>query len=149
MKSEYITSNISYKKLSEKYDVSTYALCRKAQRDGWGKERKEYKKKITEKKVKIVEKKELERYKKILNVSDKLLKKIEKSVEEIEELSDKTLFKSLTGAIKDIKDIQDLKSERDIKEQEIRIKKMEKDIKNETDNNIKVEIVGIAEEYSK
>ena len=63
-------------------------------------------------------------------VTDKVLNKIEKAVETMvdsdPELINPLAFKQITGALKDIKEIQMLRSDIDIREQEARIRNLEK-----------------------
>ena len=83
----------------------------------------------------------------LLNVTDKVLEKIEVAVEELSTegiVLDKSTLKQLTGALKDIKDIQGVKSDRDIREQEARIRKLEKEASASDDkpNEITITIAG-------
>ena len=60
----------------------------------------------------------------LLTVSDKLLEAVEDAVDKFqagELILEKSALKSLSGAIKDIKDIQHIKSQLDIEEQKARI----------------------------
>ena len=74
--------------------------------------------------IEIESDKQAERMKRLLNVSDMLLLAVEDAVKKFqtEELMlDKGALKSLSGTIKDIKDIQSLKTSLDIEEQKARI----------------------------
>jgi hypothetical protein len=89
----------------------------------------------------------------LLSVTDRLLDAVEKAVNEFsteELLLDKSALKSLSGAIKDIKEIQGIKSAIDIREQEARIANLRKNAEAEdkTDNHIVVKIIDEAEDYS-
>ena len=124
LRAEYIAGGTSYRKLAEKYDVSFHTLRKQAAKENW----KALKDKTTAKTVtKIIEiesDKQAERMKRLLTVSDELLLVVEDAVKKFkaEELQlDRTALKSLSGTIKDIKDIQSIKTELDIEEQKARI----------------------------
>ncbi len=58
--------------------------------------------------------------------------------------------RDITGAIKDIEDILHIKSEADMREQEARIKNLQKQVDEDSvDRKITVHIEGNANEYSK
>jgi hypothetical protein len=74
------------------------------------------------------------------------LEKIEETVAELSTegiVLDKSTLKQISGALKDIKDIQGIKSDRDIREQEARIRNLEKQAETEDKHNdIKITISG-------
>lgn len=124
LKAEYIAGGTSYRKLAEKYKVSYNTLAKVAAKENWGSLRQETVEKITTKIVEIESDKQAERMKRLLTVSDKLLMAVEDAVDKFQagELSlDKGALKSLSGTIKDIKDIQNIKTQLDIEEQKARI----------------------------
>lgn len=131
VKTEYITDeSSSYRKLAKKYNISLGSLCDRAKREKWADAKKQRYDETVTKYVEAVEDKKIDRLKRIQDISDRLLDKIEKSIEEIN-LLDKQGLKWLTGAIKDIKEIQGIKSEIDIREQEARIENLRKQAKQE------------------
>lgn len=89
--------------------------------------------------------------KRLLTVSDELLNVVENAVKSFqlgELMVDKTALKSLSGTIKDIKDIQNIKTQLDIEEQKARIAILRKQAEADTDKNATV-IVQFEEDISK
>ena len=148
IKAEYIAGGTSYRKLAEKYGVSFNTLKTHAIDEQWHKLRQQANHKATTKMVEAVSEKEAERIDKIVDVADKLLNKI---AEVIDLISDTQGLKHISSALKDIKDIKGFKSAADMREQEARIRNLEKQAEadNNTDNEIKVTIEGDLDIYSK
>ena len=124
IKSEYIAGGISYRKLAEKHGVPFNTLKTHAVKEGWNELRQQASQKAATKIVEIESSKQAERMKRLLDVSDQLLDAVEDAVRtfSVKELKfEKGVLKSLSGAIKDIKDIQNIKSQLDIEEQKARI----------------------------
>ena len=135
LRAEYIAGGTSYRKLAEKYDVSFHTLRKQAAKENWKALRDETTAKTVTKIIEIESDKQAERMKKLLTVSDMLLAAVEDAVSKFkaEELMlDRTALKSLSGTIKDIKDIQSLKTSLDIEEQKARIAILKKQA--ESDN---------------
>lgn len=154
IKTEYITDeSASYRKLAKKYGVSYTSIGDKARKEGWAKEREQYLAKTLSKTLNAISQGQAKRASRLQTVADKLLDKIEAAVDNFEMqdlLMDKQVLKQITGALKDIKDIQMIKSEADLREQDARIRNLEKQAQaEETDTEIKVVITGDLEEYSK
>lgn len=154
IKTEYIAGNTSYRKLAEKYEVSLTTLQRTAKKEKWLDLRRQAESKAATKIVEIESDKQAERMRRLLSVSDKLLQAVEDAVEKFqagELLLEKGALKSLSGAIKDIKDIQSIKSELDIEEQKARIAILKKQAEadSQVDKDITVTIVGDLDDYSK
>ena len=124
LKREYIAGGTSYRKLAAKYNANLSVLKRIAHDEDWVGLREQCKAKSATKIVEIESDKQADRMKRLLTVSDKLLMAVEDAVEQFqagELLLDKGALKSLSGTIKDIKDIQSIKTELDIEEQKARI----------------------------
>lgn len=154
IKTEYISGGTSYRKLAEKYDVSLTTLYRYAKKENWLELRRQAENKAATKIVEIESDKQAERMRRLLTVSDKLLQAVEDAVEQFqagELLLEKGALKSLSGAIKDIKDIQSIKSELDIEEQKARIAILKKQAEASDDNvskDITVTILGGQDGFS-
>ena len=124
IKREYIAGGTSYRKLCAKYGVSLSTMKRIAADEDWVGLRDQCKAKSATKIVEIESDKQANRMKRLLTVSDKLLEAVEIAVDQFQtgDLAvEKGVLKSLASAIKDIKDIQSLKTELDIEEQKARI----------------------------
>ena len=129
IKTEYIAGGTSYRKLAAKYGVSLSTLKRTASNDGWCELRDQAKTKAATKIVEIESDKQAERMRRLLTVSDKLLSAVEEAVDMFQagELQlDKSALKSLSGTIKDIKEIQNIKSQLDMEEQKARIENLKR-----------------------
>lgn len=136
IKQEYITTETSYRKLAKKYGLSQTAVGTKASEEGWVKEREKFLEKTLSKTLTIISKDNAKRAARLHNVADKVLDKIEKLVDTIE--GDTSAFRQIAATLKDIKDIQMIKSDADLREQEARIAKLNKDAEdNRNDANDK------------
>ena len=134
LKKEYLKGNTSYRKLAEKYGVPFGTLRKVAAKEKWTELRDELRIKTDTKTVEVLSTREAERAERLLSASDKLLERIEGLIEEFtsgEVMLDKTTLKQLTGALKDIKDIQGIKNPIDIEEQRARIAKLRKEAEDE------------------
>ena len=141
IKTEYIKGGTSYRKLCDKYDVSLSTLKRVAHEENWVGLREQCKTKSATKIVEIESDRQADRMRRLLTVSDKLLMAVEDAVEKFqagELMLDKGALKSLSGTIKDIKEIQSIKTELDIEEQKARIANLKRQA--EADNNGSTEV---------
>ena len=149
-KAEYIAGGISYRKLAEKYGVSFSIIRRAAERENWTDLKAQAEQKANTKIVESVAKQNGTHTVSVIDVADKLLNKIEKLID-TEKLTI-THIKDLTSAIKNLKEIKGIKSDIDLKEQNARIKKLEKEIEansEETDRTITVKFEGDISKWSK
>lgn len=134
IKREYIKGGTSYRKLAEKYGVSFGTLRNVAAKEHWSDLRDNVIAKADTKMVEVISDKEADRAKRLLSLSDKLLDRIENIIDEFtaaEVALDRTTLKQITGALKDIKDIQGIKNPIDIEEQRARIAKLRKEAEDE------------------
>lgn len=150
IKAEYIAGGTSYRKLAKKYDVSFSTLQKVALKENWIELRGQAKDRTETKIVENVSKDKAKTVSKIIGVADKLIAKMEASIDKMDVIDGHTI-KSYTSALKDLKDITGLKSDIDLKEQEARIAKLQKDAeKEEKDTEITI-VIGDdeTEDYSK
>ena len=149
IKTEYITKDTSYRKLAQKYGINVTTIAKTAGAEGWVEQRKQYAINTQAKTLEKISQQEANRAVKIHSVADKLLLKIEALVDRPGMMPKDV--RSLVAAVKDLKEIQGVKSELDEKEQRARIANLRKQA--ETDNGnkepIKVIIGSDLEEYSK
>lgn len=152
IKAEYIAGGTSYRKLAEKYGESLSNIKRVAKNERWVELKNQCQTKAATKIVEIESTKQAERMKRLLSVSDNLLEVVEDAVKQFragELMLDKGALKSLSGTIKDIKDIQSIKSSLDIEEQKARIAVLKRQaIDDEGSKDITVRIGEDVEEYS-
>ena len=121
MKMEYITTDTSYRKLAEKYGVSRVHVGNVGREEGWVELRRQHLDNIVTKTVEATEQQEINRTMRILAVSDKLLDKIEAIVDTVGTDTPTKAIRALTAAVKDLREIQGIKSELDSEEQRARI----------------------------
>ena len=151
IKTEYITTDTSYRKLAQKYGVNTTNIAKKASKEKWVEQRNENANKTLSKTLNAIASTQASRAARLQTVADKLLTKLERLVESGEELlTDTSTMRDISRILKDLKDIQMIKSDADMREQEARIDKLRKEAMVEKENNeVKVTIVGDLDEYSK
>ena len=152
IKAEYIKGGTSYRKLSEKHDVPFGTLRKVAVREKWTELRAKAGEKADTKIVDAEANRRAKNYKRLMDVTDELLSLVEKVVRETKTqdlLIDKSVLRQISGTLKDIKDIQSIKSELEIQEQKAKIALLEKQADVDEDNGIEIVITGKAEEYAK
>lgn len=138
IKAEYIAGGTSYRKLAQKYEVSFNTLKDIAIREEWAKLREQAHNDTT---TEIVNAVVTENAK----IDDKYYRIVDKLMGKAEELVDKTpiwqvtTLKEMATAMKYLKECKGVKSDADLREQEARIKKLEKEISEEKkDTNINI-----------
>ncbi len=154
IKTDYITDeSSSYRKLAKKYNVPLNTLQQKAIKEKWFEKKKQSQSKIVAKSIEKSENEQIDRMARLMTVTDKLLNKIEQTVDKLttDEIAiEKSTLKQISGALKDIKEIQGAKTERDIREQEARIRNLEKQAQAEDKNDeIKVIFTTDMDEFNK
>lgn len=150
IKADYIAGGTSYRKLAEKYGVSFNTLKTHAVEEQWFKLRQQRDKKATTKILNRLSSKEAAKANKIVDVADKLLDKISEMLEMDVNAYNTQNIKNLTSALKDLKEIKGFKSEADMREQEARIAKLQKEAMEEDNGNTEVKVTfGTDEEKSK
>lgn len=130
IKAEYIAGGTSYRKLAEKYNVSFTTLTRTAQRENWVGLRQQAEDKTATKIVNVVSDKSAK-------IDDTYFRCVDKLMKKAEELIDTTpiwqpqMLKDLATTMKYLKECKGVKSEADIREQEARIAKLQKEAEDE------------------
>lgn len=143
IKTEYITTDTSYRKLAEKYGVSRVQIGNVGREEKWVALRRQYLDDTLTKTVDAIGAQQVDRATRILTVADKLLNRIEAMVEDGEptDMSPKSI-RALTAAVRDLKEIQGIKSPLDEQEQEARIANLRKQAeKDESDGADVIEVV--------
>lgn len=146
IKAEYIKGGTSYRKLADKYNAPFGTLRKVAAKEGWRELRDKTRLKTDTRLTDAVSIEQANRLARIHKVADDLLLQLESIVSEFrlsDIVMDRQCLKQITGALKDIKDIQSLKSPLDIEEQKARIDNLRKQAqKEETVNEVTVTIEG-------
>ena len=128
IKTEYITTDTSYRKLAQKYGVNYRTICVRSQQEGWIEQREQHTNKTTTKIINAIGRQQVSRAERLQSVADKLLVKVESLLDEDSELLvDTQSMKHISGVLKDIKEIQMIRSDADMREQEARIAKLRKE----------------------
>ena len=135
IKTEYITTDTSYRKLAEKHGLDQATIARRAKKEGWVSKRQQNAIRTQAKIVNAISDKQVDRAAKLISVSDQLLDR----VQELVEMGSGLLvapqnLKHISGVLKDIKEIQMIRSDADLREQEARIKKLQKEAEQEDTN---------------
>ena len=149
IEAEYITTETSYRKLADKYGVDQATIARRAKKHDWVSKRQHHADKTQAKILTADTQKKVDRVGRLMTVADKLLKKVEQAVDQEGPMSAGAI-KNLSDALKNIRDTQMIRSDADMREQEARIRNLEKQAQvEETDKEIKVTIEGDLEVYAK
>lgn len=151
IKKEYITTDTSYRKLADKYGVSANTIFRKAKAEGWTEQRVRFVDKTCTKTLNAISNAQASRAARIQSVADKLLGKVEKTIELIDDESlDTGAYRQIAATLKDIKDIQMIKSDADMREQEARIDKLRREAEKDEgdkDTTVKITIEGGTDDW--
>lgn len=145
IKTEYITTNTSYRKLAQKYGISAAQICNVGRDEKWVEQREQYLNDTTARTIEKISKQEANRVAKVHTVADKLLQKIEAMADRPEPLTEKGI-RSLAAAVKDLKDILGVKSDLDKQEQKARIANLQKQAQKEETQADSIEVVFLAGE---
>lgn len=150
IKAEYIAGGTSYRKLAEKYGISRSKLQAKATREKWVDLQSQAQAKTESKIVDDISKKNAKIDDRFFGLVDKLMKKAEETIENTPVWSVNAL-KEMSTALKYLKECKGVKSEIDLREQEARIRNLEKQAMADDngDTEIRVTLEGDLEEYSK
>ena len=149
IKAEYITTDTSYRKLAQKYGLAESTIYARGGKEHWVEQKERHQSKTVAKTLDALSNKEVDRAARLMTVADKLLKKVEQAVDDDHPMSANAI-KNLSDALKNIRETQMIRSEADMREQEARIRNLEKQAQvEEIDKEIKVTIVGDLEAYSK
>lgn len=124
IKTEYITTQTSYRKLAKKYGVHYNAIANRAKQEGWVAQRDQFCDETVTKTVTAISEQQVERAAKLMGVSDQLLEMVKQAI--IDGGIDTQGMKHLSGVLKDIKEIQMIRSDGDLKEQEARIANLQR-----------------------
>jgi hypothetical protein len=142
IKTEYITTDTSYRKLAQKYGVSYNAIGNRSRDEKWQELRDQYLSKTMTKTMNAIASQQASRAARLQSVADKLLTKVEKLLDENEGLlADTQAAKDVSVILKNLKDIQMIRSEADMREQEARIEKLRKEAKEENGNKEPIKII--------
>lgn len=125
IKTEYITTQTSYRKLADKYGVHKDTIARRAKDESWADSRRHHTDKVQTKLLEADTKKKVTRAERLKGVADKLLDAVDGFIDAAVIAGVSTIdtqsMKHLSGVLKDLKEIQGIKSDLDRQEQEAKI----------------------------
>ena len=132
IKTEYITTKTSFRKLADKYGLHKDTIWKKAKDEGWDEQRRQH---IDNTQTKILQadtEQKVSRAEKLNNAADMLLGKVVALIEASDPMElDTQAMKHISGVLRDIKEIQGIKSKKDLEEQDARIAKLRKEAEKE------------------
>lgn len=142
IKGAYLTEDISYRKLAERYQVPLGAIKKQGAAENWVEQRKVQKKNLP------TADEDAFRRSRLQAVADQMLTKVAQALSEPETLSGSEL-RSLAGTLKSIMEIHMIQSPLDEQEQRIKIANLEKQAQKQEESGITVVLEGGLEEYAK
>lgn len=84
IKTEYITTDTSYRKLAEKYGVNYSVIGARARAEGWVEQRTQFQHKTHTKTIEKISEKQARQAAKVGDLADKLLVKLEQAIDELD-----------------------------------------------------------------
>lgn len=141
-KTAYVTSGVSYRQIAEKYGVTESLIRKRGAKEKWVAARDMFYTDIEQKILNKAAKEEVKRYDKIVRVSNKALERIDQM---IEKCNDAQGMRALIASLRDIKGIQCARSDAESREQEARIRKLEKESADDRESVTEIVITGLPE----
>lgn len=176
LKTEYVTSQISYKALAKKYGVAYATLYEHARIDHWSDARRLHTQNTVRKSLDQIGDRQAENLARVDALADELLQKLSRAIGELDlvvtkhrekgedekgcqwqvdyekaepgGMVDRKGLRQLAASLKDLKEIKALQSELDKLEQEARIERLKKAAKEEETDRIQVVLGENLEDYS-
>lgn len=153
IRNEYLTSNISYRKLADKHKVPYKTLRDRGKREGWVAKRAETRDRIVAKSLENAEKAASDYKSELYELAFKVALDL-RAMTESHSLEDLVALglkpRDITGALKDLGDVLHVKSDADLREQEARIANLKKQADGDAEGReIRVTISSELEEYAK
>lgn len=150
IKTEYITTDTSYRDLAAKYGLNYRTIADRGKSEGWVELRNQYVDKTQSDIANATRELEVARATKFQTVADKLLGKIEDMVDD-DSLLDAKSIRTLSAALKDLKEVKGVMSDLDRQEQEARIANLQRQAAKSDDKDlakITVQLTGGLEDYA-
>lgn len=177
IKTEYITTDTSYRKLAEKYGIHHHVIAERGKAENWVELRRQYRDKTLAKTLEKCSERQSNKLSRIDYLADKLLNKLEKACDELDLVVitrkvkvetgnmettteyretkeggtvDRAGLRMLTTALKDLKEVKMIRSELDEQEQLARIDNLRKQANREDSKTGTVTVVleGGLEDYA-
>ena len=128
IKTEYITdSSASYRKLADKYGVHYNAVANRSKQEGWQELRKQHYDSTVTTATSVIAQQQVSRTTKLLETADRLGDKVRQRIDALDAIGAPSQeFRHLSATLKDLKEICMIKSDAERREQEARIRHLEK-----------------------
>lgn len=146
IEAEYITTQTSYRELAQKYGLNQTTVARRAKAGDWVGRRKRQAGITRERIISAVEGEKVSRALKLQIVADKLLDRVEAMAVGDDGIGAAGL-KTLSEVLKILKDVQMIRSDADVREQEAKIRNLEKQGSTEQTEQAKLVVEGLPEEF--
>ncbi len=150
IRTDYITSNLSYRDLEAKYGVCYRQIAKKGKAEGWMSQRSQHNHRVVTKILDDDAKQKVSSIERLESVADKVLNKVEAYIDACDPSEiDTQSLKHISGVLKDIRDVK--RNRKDLEEQDARIAKLRKEVESEEkkDNTIVIQFAEGSEEFGK
>ena len=138
IRTEYITTDTSYRALAEKYGACQSTVAYRAKKEDWAGARRGYVGMVQEKTLEALAAGQVRRAERLQAVADRVMDRLSELLEQ--QMPDARDLRQITAALKDLKAVQMLQSEADAREQEARIARLQRDARGE-DTDTAIEVV--------
>jgi hypothetical protein len=140
IRTEYIKTGLAYRKLAAKHNISFNTLKNRAIKEKWVELRKQKENKTTTKTIESLSDKESEQAISIQSAADLILKRTSELLNSAPVTTLESL-KTAASTLKILKEVMDVKGDADMREQEARIAKLQRDAEKEDDTITQVDVV--------
>jgi uncharacterized protein YjcR len=132
MEAEFVSDeSITYQYLADKYGVSVSAVGKWALKRDWRKKREKFGERRRKKAVQKIVDRQADQIAKFAKITTALYDKILAAIE-VTDASNTYAIRQLTASAKDLREMLEIKSDADKREQEARIAKLRKDVEEES-----------------
>ena len=141
IKAEYLRGGIGYRALAAKHGVSFSQLQRVALRDKWFDLKRQAEEKAGTRMVEDAADQIAVQQKRISTVADRLLDALEAGIRHGAFVDNTRSIREIAATLKDIKDVQNVRSNLDLREQEARIEKLRREAQRDEQGDREIRIV--------
>lgn len=125
IRTDYITSNVSYRDLEAKYGVCYRQIAKKGKAEDWKSQRSQHNHDVVTKILDDDAAQKVSSIERLESVADKVLDKVEAYIDACDPTEiDTQSMKHISGVLKDIKDV--MRNRKDLQEQDARIANLRK-----------------------
>ena len=147
IKTEYITSDKSLHRIAIDNEIRYDTIRLRSKKEDWEKLRERHRERTVQKTVEKIERQKVEQVEELRSTASAILAKANELIGS-ETISPQSL-KSLSSVLRDVKEILDIRSDADLREQEARILKLQKDAAGEDETKVpKLIVEGMPKEFT-